>query len=77
MVDYGTGSFTLANLGNPATGPDDVFQWNPGDSNTVEDHNTGTRLLVKFHSIPAATMNFEDDAVQDVGIPTHTDWLLV
>ena len=55
MVDYGTGSFTLANLGNPATGPDDVFQWNPGDSNTVEDHNTGTRLLVKFHSIPAAT----------------------
>ena len=32
MVDYGTGSFTLANLGNPATGPDDVFQCNPGDS---------------------------------------------
>ena len=47
MVDYGTGTFTLANLGNPATGPDDVFQWNPGDSNTVEDHNTA-RVSARF-----------------------------
>jgi hypothetical protein len=42
----------------------DVFNSNPGDgSGTVEVHNAGTRLLLKFHSIPAATTEVEDGGI--------------
>jgi hypothetical protein len=61
MVDYGTGSFTLANLGNPATGPDDVFQWNPGDS----AHRNPGNIYVSYNSNSAApeVPEFVDDVV--------------
>ena len=63
MVDYGTGSFTLANLGNPATGPDDVFQCNPGDSG----HRNPGNIYVSYNLNSAApeVPEFVDDVVGD------------
>ena len=100
MVDYGTGSFTIANVGNPAKSPDDegpeesvgfvferihfgsgnddVFQWNPGDSNTVEDHDAGAGASIRDGT--SNTVLLAEDhlpAVPGIGTPTDTDWLLV